>query len=306
MKRLSIFLLFASLNSFASSGINTNAVYYPGYRYNDCVSCSLYQNPVYYPYQNYQRDAFFRTYQSPWWGQYGAMSYPNFYYPAAWSNNGVNQRYYAGHGGGFAGKPNVYVTAPDKTELHLKVNVKDESNLLLTIPAHQEQGWKAKVVKNKFEVEDVKHEYLFYDVRFDHEVFSDQSGFCGDRKFIIEEMLSSLQSLDFKENELKDFYEYWSIKLPKSSRYCVYPQLNEDHNDAYQLQVLNLDKNNFSMTRVTFMVVVDEALKKSSKKFQSPPKDTSVYKERMKTIKAEIKNKIWIREWGVAFTQGLD
>jgi len=281
------------------------ANYFPNYSYSDCIACNQNNFQSTYPMNSYNNlSAFNGTYNYPWWGQYGAFSYPNYYYPSAWSNHGVNTTYYPGHGGGFAGKPNVYISAPDGVSLLVKVSASEESNLLLTVPAY-EGGWKAAVMGDKFIIDDVSHDYLFYDIRFDEQLFSAETGFCGNRKTVLEEMMTSLQSLAFKPQEIKDFYDYWSIKLPRSENYCVFPQFNEENDRAYKLQVSSSDNAKISITRVTFMVTVAEAIRDNSKqKFHRRPKDHTTYQKKIKSLSAQVKEKIWVREWAVAFTAG--
>jgi hypothetical protein len=305
-------LYFTNLSSYAAMGPPAPgqpdamlANYFPNYSYSDCIACNQNNFQTYYPMNsNNNFSAFNGTYNYPWWGQYGALSYPNYYYPSAWSNNGVNTNYYSGHGGGFAGKPNVYISAPDGVNLLVTVLASKESNLLLTVPAY-EGGWKAVVIGDKFIIEDISHDYLFYDIRFDEQSFSAETGFCGNRKTVIEEMMTSLQSLAFKPQEIKDFYDYWSIKLPRSEKYCVFPQFNEENDKAYKLQVSSSDNAQISITRVTFMVTVGDAInEKSKQKFYHRPKNQSAYLKRIKSLGAQPKEKIWVREWAVAFTAG--
>jgi hypothetical protein len=310
MKTLLWAILFSTNAAMASTGLSMlypdysgyNPMFYPNYSYNDCIACNYYSQSS-MPMNNY--NAFNSGYNSPWWNQYGSMSYPNYSYPAAWSNSGVNSSMYSGHGHGFAGKPNVYVTAPDKTELHVTVSGVEEGNLLLTVPAYGEDGWHATVNKNKFVVESTNHDYLFYDVRFDENTFSDEKGFCGNRKVVIEGMMSTLQALTFKSEEIKDFYEYWSIKLPRSNSYCVFPQLNEENDKAYKLSVSEKSKKDITVTRVTFLVNFEEKLKdKLPAKFRHPPTDVKKLQERVKSITSVKPHPIHVREWGVAFLSG--
>lgn len=309
---LSTLLNFANISSYAAMGMpapeQTDAMfanYFPNYSYSDCIACNQNNFQKFNPINsNNNFSAFNGTYNYPWWGQYGALSYPNYYYPSAWSDNGVNTSHYPGHGGGFAGKPNIYVSAPDGVSLLVTVSTSEDSNLLLTVPAY-EGGWKAAIKGNKFIIEDVFHDYLFYDIRFDEQLFSAETGFCGNRKMVIEEMMTSLQSLAFKPHEIKDFYDYWSIKLPRSENYCVFPQLNEENDKAYKLQISSSDNAKISITRVTFMVTTGEAIRgKSKQKFYRRPKNHTAYLEKIKSLSSQAKEKIWVREWAVAFTAG--
>lgn len=275
----------------------------------NCPNCGITSNfnsnPFYNSMGYYSMPLFFPNY--PWWGGYGAMAYSNFSYPGAWAYNGggMNGGYYPHSGGGFMGKPNLYVTGKNGTDIKIKVKMAPDSNWLVAVPAHGTRGWHGTLMDNgKIKVgEKETHDFLFYDFRCDENKLQDTAGFCTGRDNIIEKLASLLKQKGFKQNEIRDFETYWSIKLPSSERYCVYPQDSEDLNKIVELEV---EPKPSKVIRVAFMIIPDEARKigSNSKFLKLPQKDWSVTESKNDSDRTPASTDgLEIHEWSVGFIQ---
>ncbi len=245
---------------------------------------------------------------SPYWWQTGPMMYSNFYQPAPWYSSGmpgmsyyspgVMGNYYPGGGGVFAAKPNLYLIGAPGTQVSVKIQMKEEgANWLAAVPAHGQEGWKGTLNDRKRIVtENGAYRYLYSDYRLFGQNFQDQNGFCADRKNIINKMALELNRAGFSGRELADFIEYWSVKLPASKRYCVYPQ---DERQLNAVAPLEVTPKPVAIRRVLFMVQVGEGLTKSGHKFTSAPKST--WTPEPLRMPASEKEGLVIREWGVGF-----
>ena len=265
-----------------------------------CPYCGINNN--YYATPFYSMPSFFPSYY-PMWGNYGALAYSNFYYPGAWSGGGMNGGFYPGGGGGFGGKPNIYISGKPGTEFKVKVDMKDGSNWLATAPVHGDLGWQGTLEKeNQIAVNKIDYSFFYYDFRFDEKRLQDTSGFCTDRDHVISRMADGLKVAGFKENEIKDFVEHWSIKMPFSQRYCVYPQ-NEKH--LNQIAELKIEPKPRRVTRLLYMVVVQEGLLNNGKKFtKAPSKEWNFAASNSGDRFPASDDEIAVREWGVGFVQG--
>lgn len=262
--------------------------------------------------QQYRWNPYFRTTmpwmmnqpQRPWWATQGNFHYPNFQYPGAWSNHGIDTTHYPGGGGGMAMKPNIYVKNENKKSMKFswKFKEKEKAEFLATTPALNNYGWEGSVKGESYTVKNVDYSYLFYDARMDHKKMQFESGVCLEKENLIPEMLSDLSKKSFTKEALKDFTEHWSQKLPNYPYFCIYPQLNKQMNVLMPIDVTPVES---IVTRVLYVLVpYEEAPKVIAGKFPSLPTRSSASLESV-TKKKPIKEKqIQFFEWGIAFLDG--
>jgi len=201
----------------------------------DCIHCQRNQQP-YNPYANWFSQfppAIYQPVSQPWWAYQGNMYYPNMYYPGAWNNQsqypGMHSNYYHGQGEVFAAKPNVYVESHHKNKkFSFEFLSKEKIHFLATTPIlDQNMSWRGKITEgDRFEVDDVNYDYLFYDLRLPKEKMQFESGLCTSRADAIKWMLKDLEEMKYPAIALADFEEHWTVKIPNYPYYCIYPQYN--------------------------------------------------------------------------------
>lgn len=239
------------------------------------------------------------NYSFPYWGYYGSL-YPNFYYPGAWGNSGLNQFYYPGGANIAMAKPVVYIDAPEKSAYDVSIAFKDpQSNWLMTVPSY-ESKWSVQVGKSsELFVDKTRYSYLFYDYRAEDAKLQNTSGFCATRKEALEKMEEILKASGFKKPEIEDFETHWSIKLPPTDHLCVFPQTEKQLNTMNEIIV---KPEIAKMKRVLFVVMTkDKGKFYGAGKFQEEPQvawktDSNVPGTRQPSSKETV-----LREWGVAF-----
>ena len=235
-------------------------------------------------------------YRYPWWHSYGQYSYPNYNRPGVWQRGGLSQNYYPGPGNIVAGKPNLYIHGSTE-ETRFQIKFKGKSNLLAASPIHSKDGWLFKTKNKKITVDGVAHDYLYYDYKLDSNTLQNEKGFCGDRTDIYKKMVSTLNQMQFKDKEITDFEEFWSLKLPKGN-FCVYPQ---SHDDLQKSAQWNSSVAPAYFKRVLFVVIPSNQIEtgKSASFKKRPNKGwnplSAVY--RLPSSKGALQ----IHEWGVAF-----
>jgi hypothetical protein len=179
-----------------------------------CPYCNAIGNYGYTPFNGYSMPTFYPS-SAPWYTGYGAISYSNYYYPSAWSGGGISPGYFPGGGGGFLGKPNIYISGKAQTPVSIHIKLASDSNLLAAVPAYGQTGWDAEMRSDQtLKSGQANYPYFFYDIRLNENKLQDSSGFCTDREHLIPKMSDILAKQGFKENEVKDFESYWSVKMP--------------------------------------------------------------------------------------------
>lgn len=282
--------------------------FHPLYEGTDCPFCgqsSYFAPPV----------PFFSTqYQPPWWMGYGAMTYPNFFSPGPWINNGmysgmynsnpyngyfssgINGSLYPGQGGSFAAKPILYVNGPDGTPIKIRTRLTKDTQWLVAVPGHGESAWSGTIQKNRLISADADYRYIYYDYRMDEKKLQDSNGFCTRRGELIPRLAAALKGSGFKANEIKDFTDSWTIKIPPSERYCVYPQSNSE---LQAIATLEIEPKPSQFKQVLFIVQFGENLDGKGK-FHSAP--IASWKPTIETREPAAAT-VQIREWGVGFLQ---
>ena len=127
-------------------------------------------------------------------------------------------------------------------------------------------AWEGEFTKNqKFKVNDIEYDYLFYDYRFDHHKLQYENEICSDRETIIKLMQKDLEKQNYPKVSLKDFYEHWNQKMPKINFYCMSPQYNKQLDEHYPIETQGLE-----IVRSLYLVVPHEKAPRI-KEGQFPP-----------------------------------
>jgi hypothetical protein len=247
-------------------------------------------------FQNFP-PAVYQPHPLPWWAHQGNFFYPNLHYPGAWNYPGMNQNHYPGNGPVFAAKPNVYVQSVHKEkQFEMTFPSKEKLSFLATTPHfQQEYRWRGKVVVDKFEVDGIGYDYLFYDIRLDKAPMQFDHGVCATREAAIGWMLEDLKVLRFSKFALQDFEEHWRVKIPDYPFYCIYPQYNDQLNAALPVEI-NLEQSSF--TRSLYILVPHKS-EPSADELQFvalPFKDPESLRPSVKITRENM-----FSEWGVAF-----
>ncbi len=319
MKHL-IFIIFSSITSqvMASAMIDCPShqmrVYMPNLGQTCVTQMQVQQNPYimncfqqtnFYPnFFSSFPSAIFRPYPQPWWVTQGNIYYPNVNYPGAWNYPGIQQQLYPGDGEVFAAKPNVYVDSIHlNKEFEFKFTSKEKMSFLATTPVKENDTWKGILVeKDKFEVrdrfvtDDVRYDYLFYDIRLPKDKMQFDQGVCTTREEAINWMIKDLKEMNYSAIAVQDFDEHWQAKIPKEYPfYCIYPQYNAQLDEALPVSISTPQT---SFTR-TLYIVRPHATAPSvtmTHEIPFPRRDPASYRPATK-----IKREIMFREWGVAF-----
>ena len=262
-----------------------------------CPNCYIQPQPMMMP-------SFFPSYY-PWWAPYGAMSYPNFYYPGVWNGGGLWGPSYPGTGPIMAAKPNLYIEAPAGAKFDVKIDLARDSDWLIAVPSRPEQGWSTRVVSTAqnsiLEVRGAQYPYFYYDYRLQDTSLQDGKGFCAERERALERMLALLKEYRFADKELRDFERQWTIKLPPLARFCVWPQVDRELQPAAKI-VVKTDLP-VQIRRVLFVVQDEAILGKLEGKFHSKPQgEWLLAREVAEDARTPASSgAITLREWGIAF-----
>ncbi len=288
--------LFSLLLLFLSTNVLAQGV---------CPWCGINNNfgatPFYGGFGFYGMPSFYQQPYMPWYSPFGGMSYSNFYYPSPWAGGGMDMSFFPGGGHGGMGKPNLYISGPAGTLIHVQVQLPKESTLLAAVPIHGANGWTGMLEGNgSISSQGVSYPYFFYDLRMNEDSLQAERGFCVGQDSLISKLTEVLEQKGFKPNEVKDFREYWSVKMPLSQKYCVFPQENLEMDTIAKLQITPAPAR---VTRVGFMIVIAEGLVQSTRKFTREP--SQPWKETKDLLASENTQGIQIREWGVGFVEDV-
>ncbi|WP_408099019.1 hypothetical protein ACJVC5_08885 [Peredibacter sp. HCB2-198] len=233
--------------------------------------------------------------QTPWWAIQGNLYYPNMFYPGAWSYPGIQSNYYSGQGQVFAAKPNVYVeTVLPSTKFSFKFVTKQ--HFLAQTPLLNKNEWRGRIFeKDKFEVDDVNYDYLFYDVRLPKEKMQFDHGMCSTREDAIAWMVKDLKELKHSDLSLQDFEEHWRVKIPDYPYYCVYPQYNRELDAAIPVEI-DLERTTFIRSLYVLVPHKKEPDVDEPQEIPFPTNDPTEYRPGVKITRENT-----FREWGVAF-----
>jgi len=268
---------------------------------NDCVYCQTYMTQQYGirpTWFNQFPSALYQTQNYPWWATQGQLHYPNMFYPGAWNyqHNRMNPNYYPGHGSVFAAKPNVYIESIHKSaKFEFEFTDKDSQFLITTPLLSRDFKWKGKISNlDRFQVDEINYDYLFYDLRLPKEKMQFEAGVCTSRKEVITWMLQDLKELNYPTIALQDFEEHWNVKIPDLPFYCVYPQYNEQLDQSVPVKI-TLEQVHF--TRALYVLVGHD--KEPSTESSNVPLPHSDSRKSHPSTKIKYEN--MFKEWGVAF-----
>lgn len=234
--------------------------------------------------------------KEPYWAQQGKLLFPNLNYPGAWSYPGIEAKYYPGEGEVFAAKPNVYIESIH-AEKKFSFGFEDKPHFLATTPLLLDsQTWRGKLVqKDKYEIDGIIYEYLFYDVRLPKEKMQFEHGVCADRESAIEWMLKDLKEMKYSELAMQDFSEHWRVKIPEYAFYCIYPQYNSQLDPAIPVKI-DVEQNTFIRSLYVLVPYKTEPDEDETPEIPFPTKDPAEFRP-----KVLIQRENMFREWGVAF-----
>ena len=207
-------------------------------------------------------------------------------------NYGMNGSHYPGHhGGGMAGKPNVYVYGNVGQEFKISFNFSEKSLLLSAIPQYIKE-WNGVIVEDGIVHNKAFYRYYYYDYGLDIDKLQWTSGKCVLKEELIDYLNSLLNKSGFFEKEIHDFNEYWSYKMPEASEYCVFPQGNKELKMVAELHV----EPKASLNRVTFFIVPQVKIDhvKNRPFFNRPKKE-------WESTNSKRQEALHINEWGVAW-----
>ena len=249
------------------------------------------------PFQNFPGPLFQKDIM-PWWGYQGDLYFPNLKYPGAWENDKIASKYYSGEGEVFAAKPNVYVsTVHDNLKFNFKFISARKTHFLATTPLlDKELQWSGKIAeKDKFEIEDVFYDYLFYDLRLPRSSMQFTNGLCTTREGAIEWMMKDLEAMKYPGISLQDFEEHWRVKIPDDPFFCIYPQYNRELDSIIPIEI---DLEQTAFIRSLYVLVPHRKAPdlEEAQSIPLPTEDPAQYRPGSK-----IQRETMFREWGVAF-----
>lgn len=260
-----------------------------------CVHCLHYQNQ-----RTFHTPPHFQTFTPvvnqfvPWWYSYSMPMYMNYNRPGAWMNYGLNGGFYPGlHGGGFAGKPNVYVYGAPGTKFSISLSFKENSELIAAVPPLRNH-WKGTTAQSGVLVDNTYYDYLYYDYGVDISKLQWTKGSCVEKKKLMPHLQELLIQSGFNKTEIDDFNEFWSFKIPPAKNYCVFPHSNHELNNAVTYQVTPAA----TVNRILLFIIphandFSEELT-ALPYFQKPNETWTASPETSE-------NPLYINEWGVAF-----
>jgi len=236
--------------------------------------------------------------KQPWWVEKGNAQFPNVAYPGVWKNHQIDASYYPGSGEIFAAKPNVYIQSIHE-EKRMKFHFLGDGpkSFLATTPMLTERlSWEGKILEtDKFEIEGVIYDYLFYDIRLSKSAMQFSHGVCTTRAESIEWMIKDLGAMNFPAISLSDFEDHWRVKIPDYPYFCIYPQYNEQLDPVLPVQ---LDIEQASFTRALYVLVAYRDAPDSSQMPLIPFPSLDPESIRPSTL---ITRENMFKEWGVAF-----
>lgn len=310
MRVLLLLLLSTHFSTFASSGMNCGIngmmvwtqtygmTCVPRYNQQDLVIGGCFSLPITNnSWMNGFPPQLFPVNQQPWWASQGHLYYPNVNYPGPWNYPGIQARYYPGEGQVFAAKPNVYIDSIHSDQkFSFEFVSSKKPQFLATTPVLEKQTWQGKIVEgDKFEVQDVNYDYLFYDVRLPQEKMQFEHGVCATREDTISWMLKDLTEMNYSKIAIQDFEEHWRVKIPDYPFYCIYPQYNRELDPVLPVEI-SLSQSTFIRSLYVLVPHKKEPDTDDPQVIPFPSKDPREFRPVTK-----IKRENMFREWGVAF-----
>jgi len=113
-------------------------------------------------------------------------------------------------------KPNIYLYPKKATKI--KVSIKPNGKITASIPPYK-NGWSV-LAHPDGTIEDTAG-YLFYEA--DVFMHHSEKGWCIPMSGLVIFFKNTLKEYGFNDVEIKNFLDYWTQHLPKSSFYAIYP-----------------------------------------------------------------------------------
>lgn len=173
-------------------------------------------------------------------------------------------------------KPNIYLYPKSKMQLTVKIKFPAGGSIIESIPEYKDSWTVTAEPSGKI---DDKYNYLYYEAKHEDK-YQYKEGWLVNSKDLLFFFKDNLSAYGFKDNEIKDFTDYWVPKL-KKEKYYIYPQTAKIIN---QMVELNVSVKPESVLRLYY--VIKEAGEQVEKLV--PPKVTAVKR-----------TGFTIAEWGV-------
>ena len=179
-------------------------------------------------------------------------------------------------------------------QFQLKKNLR---RFLATTPSLDEKNtWKGKIVKqDRFEVEGIHYDYLFYDIRLPKDKMQFERGVCATREEAIKWMLKDLTEMKYPAIALQDFEEHWKAKIPDLPFYCIYPQYNQQLDEVLPVSI-SLEQSRLNRSLYVLIAYKKEPDIEEPQAIPYPVLDSVDIRP-----SSLIKYENMFKEWGVAF-----
>ncbi len=143
----------------------------------------------------------------------------------------VNRVYFDNHA--VALKPNIYLYPEETTELDVRIDFPVGGSVTTSWPAYGD-GW--HVTAEPSGIIDGQYRYLFYESsQPDYGQY--ESGWVVAREELETFFRDNLALTGFQGQEIEDFVDYWVPRLSEYPYYAIYPQYNEQIEEAVRLKV---------------------------------------------------------------------
>ncbi len=230
---------------------------------------------------------------APYWQTYGLASYNNWNSPGAWYGNRMVSSYYPSNGynmTGFAGKPVIYLESSEHQQVSITpVFRNSDAHLLITSPSLEEGSWDVFVGPEEIlDARGVEIPFLYIDYKSVIDDYQFSEGRCiKSTREAISYVADLMRDSEFSEKQVRDFTDYWSVKIPDNENFCIFVQ-TEKELDSILSYKISTDAS--QIRRYFVFVSADDPIlkdKKINRKIKLP-----TYKKLKKTI---------LKEWGVVF-----
>ncbi|WP_460686973.1 hypothetical protein [Niabella aquatica] len=117
-------------------------------------------------------------------------------------------------------KPNIYLYPLEETALHVGLSFPLGGSVVVSIPQYN-NGWSVNVAPSG-RIDD-KYDYLFYESD-QPDKWQKKTGWVVKRDSLEHFFEADMKACLFRDNEIKDFVDYWIPRLKDAPYYAIYPQ----------------------------------------------------------------------------------